>query len=155
MVSQNEKEIERILHQFDPQTANQIRPIIYDNMDRGRIAAFLANDEHTLEQYIYTVADNYNSLAGRLYQLQIVHSQEHWQPLIAQIQRWLGALFMRKGFLIHEVRALIKQSAECTALDILSLPYPYDVDFDVWVMVITERNSRRLLIRQGRELVGS
>jgi hypothetical protein len=155
MVSQNEKEIESVLKQFDPRTAGQIRPIIYVNQARGRISAFLANDSHTLEEYIQIVADNYGELSGYLHQRQVVRSKKHWRPLMIQIHQWGYAWFLRKGYLSQEAALLVEQSAENTALEILLMPFPYDIDFDVWIMVITEKNSRRFLARQEWELIGS
>lgn len=155
MTSQDEKDIESVLKEFDSHPANQIRPILYINQARGRIAGFLENEDHTLEEYVHIVAENYEALSAYLYQLQVVRSKKEWRPLMVKIHQWVYAWLLRKGYLSDEAARLVEQAAEHTALEILLTPFPYDINFDVWVMVATEKNSRRLIARQARALIGS
>ena len=99
MDSQNEKAIETVLKHFDPRRANKIRPIIYANLARGRINAFLSNDNHSLEEYIQIVAENYLAMSDYLYQLQVARSRKLWHELMVQIHQWGHAWFQRQGYL--------------------------------------------------------
>lgn len=155
MVSQDEREIEKILKQFDPQMVKRIRSIIYTNMVGGRIATYMMNDDHTLEQYIQTIANNYRTSSNYLYQLQVCRSEACWQPLLETIHHWVFALFMRKGLSKSEAVDLIQETAENTALKILITLFPYDVSFDVWAFCLTQTQCCQTLSKLRGNSTGS
>lgn len=138
MAVQDEREIEKVLELFERQTAARLRPILYANLVGGRIATYLMNDDHTLEQYVQTVAGNYQASSGYLYQLQVLRDGTCWRPFLEQIQRWVFALFLKKGLSRTEAEALVEKTTENSALKIIITLFPYDVPFNIWAIRLTQ-----------------
>src|SRR5688572_22942532 len=73
--------------------AGKIRPIVSVNLARGRVHHFLREREaHTPAGYVSRVAEIYDRTCDYVHEVQVVRSEEVWQPLYDKLMRWAFCL---------------------------------------------------------------
>jgi RNA polymerase sigma factor (sigma-70 family) len=121
--------------------AQAITPVIFTNLDRGRIHHFLevqGNDD--VAAYVWRVAGCYEEWHHYLYQLQIEQCAEVWEPLYEKWQRWAYHYLLRRGF-GQSGSDRFEHAVECAttaAIQLLHARFPYDVAFDPWASVLLQ-----------------
>jgi len=101
-----------------------IRPILFENLKRSRIKE--------LPGYVNQVACRYDALNGYLHALQVVRSDQVWEPLLSRLQAWAFS-FLGRWPLNPEARS--RYSFDCAdqaAVEMMAAHFPYDVEFDSW-----------------------
>ena len=122
----------------------KLRPILFSNLDRGRIQFFIDGDQKRVHDYVWLVADCYEQQHVYLHDLQIKRLDSVWRPLRKKLQKWSYKYFIRINFLSDEETWMIAHSqATEAAISILSAHFPYDTDFDAWAHVIVYNSCRR------------
>jgi RNA polymerase sigma factor (sigma-70 family) len=143
-------EIEQALKSLASQKGDQfvtsIRPILYTNLDRGRIQGFIETEINRVSEYVSDVADYYISLSSLISKLQIEKTEEVWEPLSEKLQRWAYYFFIRSKFHAGiETQEIANECANTAAITILEAYFPYDTDFDPWAHVIVLNTCRKFI----------
>jgi RNA polymerase sigma factor (sigma-70 family) len=141
-----ENSLQFILEQGGERTASKIRPILYANLDRGRIHNFIGGDIQLVRDYVRRVADEYEKLSPVIYKLQMERSTETWEPLYKQMVSWSYSFFIKKGFTAGtNTQEIAVGCAADAAMNIIHAHFPYDADLDPWVCVIVQNACRRYI----------
>lgn len=145
-----EMEIERALQQLSDQgrqdLAARIRPILYTNRDKGRIARYLDGTLTYIQEYVFRVAENYESQNIYLEKIKIERSTEVWEPLFAEMQKWAYYHLKRKDF--NGTLATQENATDCAteaAILLLKAHFPYDTDFKPWAHVIVQNACQKFI----------
>jgi RNA polymerase sigma factor (sigma-70 family) len=129
--------------------ANALRPILFANLDRGRVATFTDGHTGRISEYVRALADRYIALSAFLRELQTQGNSAAWEPLFERMQAWAYNFLLRKGF--AATFATQDDALECAmdaALILRDAYFPYDTDFDPWAHVIVQ-NACRKFMRRG------
>ena len=149
-----EKELEALRREKGAETANRIRPILYTNLDRGRIESFLELDLDLIPAYVQRVCNRYQSLSAWLHEVQVERSTSAWEPLFARMQTWAYTFLIRKGFLVDATtRETAEECATEAAVALLDAYFPYDTDFEPWAHVIVQNACRKFMQKAARKSV--
>jgi RNA polymerase sigma factor (sigma-70 family) len=126
--------------------ARQIRPILFTNLDRGRIRRFTDGRTDLIPVYVWHVAERFSELNGYLHLLQSERSIEVWGPLFERMQTWAYNFFLRKNFAANkETQEIAVECATDAAISLLSAHFPYDTDFDAWAHIIVQNSCRKFI----------
>ena len=124
--------------------AHQLKPILFTNLDRGRIQSFTEGRTAHVSAYVGRVANSFTTLQPYLTQLRSERNPEVWAPLFERMQTWAYNFFLRKGFAADEqTRELAIERATEAALTILHTHFPYDTEFDPWAHIIVQNTCRK------------
>lgn len=130
-------EIEKTLKTIDRELAISIRPILYANLDRGRVETFIGNDLSRVGEYMQRVIEQYARLNLYIQSVQDERSDTVWQPLFQKLQIWAYSFLLRKNFALGDsTRVIAEECATEAALRILDAYFPYDTDFEPWAHTI-------------------
>lgn len=145
-----EMEIERALKQLSDQgrsdLVTRIRPILYTNRDKGRIARYMDGNPNYIQEYVFRVAENYESQNIYLEKIKIERSTEVWEPLFTEMQKWAYYHLKRKDFngtLVSQENAT--DCATEAAILLLKAHFPYDTDFKPWAHVIVQNACQKFI----------
>ena len=134
-------EIENFLgilsEQRGDQIAARIRPILYTNLDRGRLHGFIEGEIDRVHDYVFRVADKYTSLSPYINKLQNEGAANAWEPLTKQLTRW-AYNFLRNDVVDTPPMENAQECANESAITILGAHFPYDTDFEPWACVIVK-----------------
>lgn len=133
--------------------AIKVRPILYSNLDRGRVHTFVENDISRVPEYVQRVVENYKSLSGVLHQLQIERVNSVWEPLLKQMEKWSYWFLLKKGY--DESIATLENARECAseaAGKLLGAHFPYDTDVDPWARVIVQNTCMKFMRKSFRDV---
>ena len=131
--------------------ALSIRPIIATNLKTGRVRYFLdAIEARQPAEYVERVAGIYQQLNPYVRQVQIEKSEEVWQPLFQQLQRWIYSFLVGNNFAAdaHTHNRAIEYATEA-ATALLTAYFPYDVAFNAWAYILA-RNVTCKLLKQAK-----
>ncbi len=129
--------------------AGNIRPILYSNLERGRIEAYLEGDIDRLGEYVERLAARYAGLSASIHEIQTERTNKAWEPLFERMQTWAFNFLVRKGFHADDsTREIAVECASDAASMLMKAHFPYDTDFDPWAHVIVQ-NACRKFIRAG------
>lgn len=148
--------IERALHllaeQRGSELATAVTPIIFTNLDKGRMQTFLEQQDYSPADYVGRVADKYEQWHEHVYAVQIEKRTEIWQPLYEQLQRWAFHLLPRLGYpnyASHDDKTQRAQAcATEAALVLIGAYFPYDVNFEPWAYVLLQNVTRKQMNRR-------
>ena len=127
-----------------PDLARRIRPVLFANLDRGRIHVSTEGDPDRLPGYVLSVAQRFTTLHEYLHAIQLEQSTEHWTPLYARMQTWAYNYLLRKGFAVSlETQEIAAECATEAAVNLLTAYFPYDTDFDPWAHIIVQHACRK------------
>lgn len=142
--------IERILKSLAEKRgediAGMLKPILFTNLDRGRIQGFVEGNIDLVDEYVQRLADLYLNLNPYLRQLQTGKKSDLWATLFKRMRIWAYNFLVRKGFAADETTQDI--AAECAseaAVNMLGAYFPYDTDFDPWAHVIVQNACRKFI----------
>ena len=151
-------EIEEALRSLSEQKGDEIvrriRPILYANLDRGRIQGFIDGEIDRVRDYVWRVADGYVNLSPYITKLQVERATSVWEPLYNQMQIWAYKFFIRKGFSANTTTREI--AAECAieaSINVLGAHFPYDTEFERWVHVIVQNACRRFIRKETKKSI--
>jgi RNA polymerase sigma factor (sigma-70 family) len=126
----------------------QIRPILFTNLDRGRIQHFTNGETGLISDYVELVADRFTGINGYVHQLQAERSTEAWGPLFERMQTWAYNFFLRKNFAAnYSTQEIAAECATDGAITLLNAHFPYDTDFDPWAHIIVQNACRKFIQR--------
>lgn len=126
--------------------AGRIRPIIYTNLDRGRIQSFIEGDFNLINDYVWRVADEYTKLSPQIVKLQVERSTTVWEPLFKKMVIWAFNYFTKKGFTADRTtQEITMECATEAAINILRAHFPYDTDLEPWVCVVVQNTCRKYI----------
>lgn len=141
-----ERALKSLAEKRGDQIAASIRPILYTNLDRGRIQGFVETEINRVSEYVSNVADYYVSLSPFIRKLQIEKSEEVWELLSEKLQRWAYYFFIKNKFYGGiETQELANECANTAAITILEAHFPYDTDFEPWAHVIVLNTCRKFI----------
>lgn len=127
---------------------DRLRPILYTNLDRGRVQGFLDSETYGVRDYVWRVDGKYTHLNPFITRLQREKSSDVWEPLLARMQSWAYHYFTRKNIDSAAAQEIARDCAVTAATFILKAYFPYDTDFDPWAHVIVQ-NSCRKYVREA------
>lgn len=143
-----------ILELADPDLAQQLKPLLLTNLDRGRVQRFLDKNTASVHDYVWLVAQSFLTLRTYLHQLQITRDPSVWAPLYQRMQTWAYNFFLRKNFAADEhTREIAVECAGEAATHLLDAHFPYDTEFDAWVHVLVQHTCRKFIDRALRKSV--
>lgn len=148
--------VERALHllveQRGAELVQAVAPIIFTNLDKGRMQTFLERQNCTPADYLQRVADHYEQWHDYVHTVQVERSSDAWQPLYEQLQQWAFWLLPRIGYPAYANREeQLEQAQACAAeaaIVLLNAYFPYDVDFEPWAYVLLQNVSRKEMNRR-------
>jgi len=146
-----EKELEDLAIQKGSDLAEKIRPILYTNLDRGRIQVFIEGNVDLINNYVQHVTDRYEILNPVLHELQVIRSNKAWDPLFEKMLKW-AYNFLKKRCL-NENMVTRENAAECAteaAVIILKAYFPYDTELDPWTQVILHHACQKFIRKNNR-----
>ncbi|MGD8457001.1 MAG: sigma-70 family RNA polymerase sigma factor [Anaerolineales bacterium] len=124
----------------------KVKEIINRNLDRGRVQIFIEGDMDNVNEYVETVANNYENLSPYLYQLQIEGNEEVWKELINKLQKWAYSYFISRNFYPGKnTFEIAKIQATEAAIKVLNAHFPYDVDFNPWARVLLVHTCQKYI----------
>lgn len=134
------------------QLIGKVKPIIYGNLDRGRVQTFIEGNIDFIEAYVERVVDNYTRLNSYLHQLQNERTDDVWRDLLDKMQSWAYSYFLSKNFVPGEdTLEIAKTQATEAAIAILDAHFPYDVEFFPWARVLLIHTCQRFIRKAIRK----
>jgi RNA polymerase sigma factor (sigma-70 family) len=134
------------------QVVGKVKPIIYGNLDRGRVHTFIEGNIDFIEAYVERVVDNYTRLNSYLHQLQNERADDVWRDLLDKMQSWAYSYFLSKNFVPGEdTLEIAKTQATEAAITILDAHFPYDVEFVPWARVLLTHTCQRYIRKAIRK----
>lgn len=128
--------------------AHQIRPILFTNLDRGRVQHFTKGEPELIPAYVRRVADGFTEVNGYVHQLRSERSTEAWGVLFERMQTWAYNFFLRKNFAAnYSTQEIAAECATDAAISLLNAHFPYDTDFDPWAHIIVQNTCRKFIHR--------
>jgi RNA polymerase sigma factor (sigma-70 family) len=126
--------------------AARIQPILYTNLDRGRIQSFIEEDISLVRSYVLRVADEYIQLAPYINELQVKRATRVWEPLFNQMLSWAYSFFLKKGFRTGiNTQEIATECATEAAINILHAHFPFDTEIEPWSCVIVQNTCRKYI----------
>ncbi len=144
-----DKAIEQVACLQGAETAAKVKTVLYANLDRKRVQAFIEDKIERVGEYVQKVAATYNDLHIYIDRLQVEGSACEWQALFNLMHNWAYNFLVRKGFFPN--RSTWDIASECASeasIHILGAHFPFDTDFEPWAHVIVQ-NTCRKYIRKG------
>jgi RNA polymerase sigma factor (sigma-70 family) len=130
-----EEALESFAQELGGQTIDSIRPILYTNLDRGRIEGFITCC--SISTYVKRVADHYMRLNAYIAKVQIERAEDVWADVFKNLREWAYNFLLRKNFDAGPAtRDVADECATAAATKILDAHFPYDTDFEPWARVI-------------------
>lgn len=135
------------------ETADAIRPIVFENIERGRDCGWpqnylTANSELNPCSYVIQVADCYEELSSYLYQIQVEKSTLVWEPLFKEMQLWAYNYLRLKNFLPgKQTFQLAKDCAASAGGLLVNAYFPYDTAFKAWACTIVQNQCKKMIAR--------
>lgn len=124
----------------------KIKPILYSNLDRGRVQTFTEGNEKCIHDYVELVAEIYERLSPFIHKLQIERSEEAWKPLMQKMYMWAYSYFLRINFEPGEhTMEIAKERATDAAMTLINAHFPYDTEFDPWARVLLIYECRKFI----------
>ncbi len=144
-----EKRLEAEAEKRGKDLADKIRPILYSNLDRGRIEAYIGGDISRLGEYVERVAEGHRKLSVSIHEIQTTRTSKVWTSLFERMQNWAFNFLVRKGFTANaSTQEIAAECAADAASTLLKAHFPYDTEFDPWAHVIVQ-NACRKFMRAG------
>lgn len=148
--SQIEETLASIAVQKGEDSVRQVKPILMNNIERKRLDAFLDEDPILLDQYVneYThkVIEKYNSWHHFIYNLQVERDFSTWSSLSIKLTNIAYKYLRRKNFdnsfHTHEIA---EECASKAAEAILTANFPYDIDFEAWIVQIVHNKCLKFM----------
>jgi len=147
-----EKNLRSLAKQKGDEFATAIRSIVYTNLERDRLQAFIGENINHVQEYVERLAKKYCELGPLIKEIQIERTEKVWGPLLIQMQVWSYNFFIRKGFYANaNTQEIAEDCANEAGLALLSSHFPYDIDFEPWVHVIVQNVCRRYIRNSSRK----
>ncbi len=149
--------LEHALHSLAEQRGAElvtaVSPIIFTNLDKGRVQTFLEQSDCSPIDYTWRVADIYEQWHTYLQVVQIEQRDDVWRPLYKKLQTWAFRHLPRIGYPAYASREdHIQQAHACAAkaaITLINAYFPYDVNFEPWAYVllrnVTHKHMNRTL----------
>jgi hypothetical protein len=142
-----ERALRLLVEQRGTELVQAVAPIIFTNLDKGRMQTFLERKNCSPGDYVRRVADHYKQWHDYVHAVQIERRSDAWQPLYAQLQQWAFWLLPRIGYPAYaRQEEQLEQAQACAAeaaIALLNAYFPYDVDFEPWAYVLLQNVSRK------------
>lgn len=149
-----EKALELLARQGSEEVVNQIRPILFANLDRDRIYGFTEDEVVRVQEYVKRVFHIYADRNVYIHSVQIERSTLVWEPLFKQMQAWAYHFFLSKNFYPGEATQEIASGcATEAAIHLLNAYFPYDTDFEPWVCVIVHNTCLKWIRKETNKSV--
>lgn len=131
--------------------ATAVSPIIFTNLDKGRLQNFLERQGCSPADYVWRVADHYERWHDYIHAVQHEKRADVWQPLYEQLQQWAFYYLPRIGYPAYASRDdRVQQAQACAAeaaIVLLDAFFPYDINFEPWACVLLQNVSRKQMNR--------
>jgi RNA polymerase sigma factor (sigma-70 family) len=151
--SEIEKALEILLEQKGIELTAKIRPILYANLDRGRVMTFVEDDIARVTDYMWRVVENYQRLNGVLHQLQIEKTNLAWESLLKQMEKWAYLFLLKRGY--QETITTWENARECgseAASKLLGAYFPYDTELEPWARVIVQNVCMKFMRKNSKDV---
>lgn len=120
-----EKAFESLVKEGNKEVVNQIRPILFANLDRGRIHGFTEDEVERVQEYVKRVFQIYTELNLYIHRVQIERTTLVWEPLFEQMQSLAYRFFLGKNFYPGEATQDIASGcATEAAINLLNAYFP-------------------------------
>ena len=142
--SELEASLKSLAKEKGNEIAIRIRPILYTNLDRGRIQGFTEGKTNRVHDYVWRVATQYELLHSFIRQLQVERSSDVWGTIFISMEKWAYNFLMKERYNI----ASLENAAECAteaSITILDAYFPYDVDFETWAHVVVQHVCQKFV----------
>lgn len=147
-----EEALQNLAKEKGNEIAERIKPILYANLDRGRVQTFIDGEIGRVHNYVGRVVDNYLVLSPLIKKLQIERAPEVWEPLSEKLQVWAYNFMLRKNFQTGmSSLEIARECANVAALTILDAHFPYDVDIEPWAHVIVQNVCRKFIRNETKK----
>ncbi len=141
-----EEALDELAESRGKELSRQIRPILFTNLDRGRVKYSTNGDADLISSYVWRVANEFSAQFEYIRQIQSKRSTEVWEPLFERMQIWAYNFFLRKNFAADpNTQEIAAECATDAALTLLNAHFPYDTDFDPWAHIIVQNACRKYI----------
>mgnify|MGYP000919649840 CR=1 FL=1 len=132
----------------DKKLSESISPIIFSNLEKGRIEHYLNSRRGAVvRDYVLHVATHYERWHDYVSAVQVERQDDVWEALLNKIRRWVYLYLQRKYYSIYknvDTRSQVTNAcANEAAVFLMNADFPYDVDFDAWLYVLTLNAVRK------------
>lgn len=141
-----EKSLGRLGDQGQQLLASRIRPILYANWKKGRIARFIDGQPERVGDYVLRVAEYYQAQSVFIEKIKIERSTEVWEPLFSTLRKWAYNHLKRRDF--SGTLASEENATDCAteaSILILKAHFPFDTDFKPWAHVIVQNSCQKFI----------
>lgn len=149
--SEIDKALQVLSEQQGVSLATKIRPILYANLDRGRVQNYIEDNINRVPEYVTRVTEKYQRLHKFLHEMQIEKVSETWKPVLDQLEKWAYRFLVKKGY--PEVATTWQNAMECAneaASKLYRAYFPYDTEFDPWARVIVHNTCMKFIERDAK-----
>ena len=147
-----EQAVQSLAEQRGTALATAVTPIIFTNLDKGRIQNLLERQDCSPTDYVRSVADKYEQWREYVHAVQIEKRADVWQPLYKQLQKWAFSYLPRIGYPSYASRDDKLREAQACAAEaaavLLNAYFPYDVKFEPWACILLQNVTRKQMDRR-------
>lgn len=125
---------------------SRIRPILYINLEKGRITKFIDGQPERVKEYVFRVAEHYEAQNVFMDKIKIERSTDVWEALFSDFQKWAFNYLKRKDF--SGTLASEENATDCAteaSILILKAHFPFDTDFNPWAHVIVQNACQKFI----------
>lgn len=129
----------------DKDVVDILKPILYTNLDRGRVQGFTDGETNGVRDYVWRVSRKYTQLSPFIQRLQRDKTSDIWEPLLERMRSWAYHYFLRKNIYANTANEIAWDCANSAAIYMMTAYFPYDTDFDPWAHVIVQNSCRKYI----------
>lgn len=135
-----EEALQALEQEEEPAFVRAVSRIVWQNVDKGRLRKFLANESVANEQeYVRCVAAHYRAQRDYVHRLRHTDDPQVWEPLYILLQKASYRALTRMSFQNQVERYNhAVQCASDAAIVLATRPFPFDTDFKAWAFVIVQ-----------------
>jgi RNA polymerase sigma factor (sigma-70 family) len=141
-----------LAEQRGSELAAAVAPIIFTNLDKGRLQTYLERESCSPDDYVERVANKYEKWHDHVCAVQIEKRTDVWQPLYEQLQKWAFGYLSRMSYPNYVSQdEKLEQAQACaaeTAVVLIDAFFPYDVNFEPWACVVLHNVVRKQIERR-------
>jgi RNA polymerase sigma factor (sigma-70 family) len=148
--SELQSQIENILinlgSQKGEEITRQVKPILINNLEKRRVETYIGKKNGLLEDYIQKVIEKYELWHNYLHNIQVERDYFLWSQLLQKLTGIAFSYLRRKNFFnSFTTHQIAEDCASKAAEAILNAQFPYDIDFEPWIVQIVHNKCLKFM----------
>jgi RNA polymerase sigma factor (sigma-70 family) len=146
VIQKIEESLKIIANRDVEEIAECIRPILFVNLQNGRVDSFTEGQAERIQEYVLRVADHYKQWHEYIDKVQIEKDDLVWEALLLQLRKWTYSFFIHYGFEpIYTRTELVPTQANEVAIQLLKAHFPFDTSFEPWAFNIVKSTCLKFM----------